>query len=311
MRNPTRALALMAACVLVSLTAPSPALAGAHLWVVNEVFSNADGTIQFVELWDCCTSGEVLITGLVVSSASTGLTSTPFLSNLPPGSTLNKHLLLGTAGFAALPCAPALDTTLPDNFLGLFGDTIQWHTYAASRLAYGLGGLPTDGVNSLQQGGAVGPNSPTNFADVTCSVDASPTSPPGVPEGIAGTAMTVGPVNGAGEFDVFWDDTTCANPGTHSILWGQGSDLPAAPGGTYLLSGSVCGIGNTSPFLWSGSPVATDGSGLIWWLMVTQSGAVEGPWGSDGAAERDGAGPGGSSAECLVTTKSLANACGQ
>ena len=29
-----------------------PALAGIHTWDVNEVFSNAAGTIQFVELWE-------------------------------------------------------------------------------------------------------------------------------------------------------------------------------------------------------------------------------------------------------------------
>lgn len=27
-----------------------PVLAGSHLWVINEVFSNADGTVQFVEM---------------------------------------------------------------------------------------------------------------------------------------------------------------------------------------------------------------------------------------------------------------------
>ena len=27
---------------------------GSHLWVINEVFSNADGTIQFVEMYNCC-----------------------------------------------------------------------------------------------------------------------------------------------------------------------------------------------------------------------------------------------------------------
>ncbi|MFP6607219.1 MAG: hypothetical protein VCC19_11635, partial [Myxococcota bacterium] len=37
-----------------------PALAGIHTWDVNEVFSNADGTIQFVELWEAAGgAGEV------------------------------------------------------------------------------------------------------------------------------------------------------------------------------------------------------------------------------------------------------------
>ena len=40
------ALSIWAACHA------GPALAGIHTWDVNEVFSNADGTIQFVELWE-------------------------------------------------------------------------------------------------------------------------------------------------------------------------------------------------------------------------------------------------------------------
>ena len=44
---------LLAILVALSIVCPTGfALAGQHTWDVNEVFSNADGTIQFVELWE-------------------------------------------------------------------------------------------------------------------------------------------------------------------------------------------------------------------------------------------------------------------
>jgi len=45
-----RSLALSSLALLVSWGAAGAAWAGAHTWDVNEVFSNADGSIQFIEL---------------------------------------------------------------------------------------------------------------------------------------------------------------------------------------------------------------------------------------------------------------------
>ena len=91
--------------ITLSLATPS-ALAGSHSWRVNELFSNPDGTIQFIELRECC--GAEAETGLLnkdVISDSTGSSYT-FLANIV-GPTNDKHLLLATQGFADLPGAPA------------------------------------------------------------------------------------------------------------------------------------------------------------------------------------------------------------
>jgi hypothetical protein len=37
---------------ILTLLAAQAALAGIHTWDVREVFSNADGSIQFVEFWE-------------------------------------------------------------------------------------------------------------------------------------------------------------------------------------------------------------------------------------------------------------------
>ncbi|MHC4981277.1 MAG: hypothetical protein ACYTGT_20015 [Planctomycetota bacterium] len=151
------------AITCVSL-ASAPALAGSHLWRFNEVFSNSDGTIQFIELEECCgAANEIALSGKWVRSDSTG-NQYNFSANLPAGSTANKHLLLATAGFAALPGAPTPDHIIPDGFFDINGDTLRYWTYPAAVWSFSPGDLPTDGINSLSNDLSTGCNSPTNFA---------------------------------------------------------------------------------------------------------------------------------------------------
>ena len=152
----------------------APSAPGSHLWDLNEVFSNSDGTIQFIEIYQptsaCCENN---LGAKWIESASTGSLFT-FPAGIV-GDTGFKHILIGTAGFAALPGAPTPDFVLPDNFLGLSGDTITFYFY--DEWVYATNELPLDGVNSLQVNLGTGlletgPNSPTNFNDDTGSVDA-------------------------------------------------------------------------------------------------------------------------------------------
>ncbi len=48
MKNGRRMVVLGAASIGLLGLACSPAMAGSHSWRINEVFSNADGTIQFI-----------------------------------------------------------------------------------------------------------------------------------------------------------------------------------------------------------------------------------------------------------------------
>ena len=136
--------------------------------------------------------------------------------------------------------------------------------------------------------------------------------PAGVPDGSAGSIpMIVTPLDPGGtSLQISWDTVTCDNAGDHQILFGQGSQLPAGLGGVYALSGGVCNIGSSTPFVWNSVPEATDGTGLIWWVVVVNEGGdTEGSWGRDSAlAERNGV---VSSGECGVTAKNLTNICGQ
>jgi hypothetical protein len=140
------------------------ALAGSHLWRFNEVFSNADGTIQFIEMVECCgATNEIGLNNKWIRSDSTG-NQYDFTANLPSGTTANKRILLATAGFAALPGAPTPDHIIVDGFFDTNGDTLRWWTYAPAVWSFSSGDLPTDGIESLNNDLSTGCNSPTNYA---------------------------------------------------------------------------------------------------------------------------------------------------
>ena len=150
--------------------AGAPAMAGSHTWDIGEIFSNADGTIQFIELKNGNTAGEIFLGGLSVTSNTNSFT---FPAHLV-GPTNNKTILLATAGFAALG-GPAPDHIIVDNFFSTSGDTITYHIY--DTVSFIAGQLPTDGCQSLNRVGASlvpGTNSPKNYAGVTGTVFANP-----------------------------------------------------------------------------------------------------------------------------------------
>ncbi len=302
------------ACLLVLLGSSIPALSGVHLWRVKEIFSNADGTIQFIEIATCCGStGENFLAGHTLSS-NTSIFSFP---GNTAGSTLNKHVLLATSGFAGLPGAPVPDHIIADNFFSTAADTISFSAY--DTMTFPAGSLPTDGTRSLNKDPNdsadtrfIAINSPTNYADRTGTINAV-TGPPGVPDGTGGTTpMTVAATTpAASTLRVSFDTTSCTNAADHHILYGQRSGLPLLPGGAFGLLGGVCRIGSAAPYDWMGVPEASDGSGLIWFLVVaTDASGAEGSWGVDSAGiERVGLGNGGSSGICAVV-KNVANTCG-
>ena len=149
-----------------ALLLAGPAWAGHHRWDISEVFSNADGTIQFVELHSLF-NGEPGLGPFTLTSNSTVFN---FVTNLPNSSTANTWVLCATAGFSQLIGAPTPDYVIPDGFVNTAGDTI---TYAGGADTVVLGALPTDGVTSVDDSGTPGQNSPTNFAGAAGSVDAT------------------------------------------------------------------------------------------------------------------------------------------
>ncbi|MGD2107872.1 MAG: hypothetical protein PVI86_00640 [Phycisphaerae bacterium] len=142
---------------------------GSHLWRFSEVYSNVDGTIQFIELRECCGSDfEVLLDGKWVSSEATEETFW-FDRDLDPP-TGNRYLLLGTPGFAALPGAPAPDFIIQENLFSLGGDTLRYAGYPEAIMSWQAGQVPIDGRLALNVDGTTSVNSPTNYAGESGSV---------------------------------------------------------------------------------------------------------------------------------------------
>jgi len=130
----------------VVAVAASSAWAGSHTWRFNEIFSNASGTVQFIEL-KCDIAGENFVGSLQITTANGTFTFPGSLS----GSTQNKKLLIATSAFAALPGAPVPDYTIPANFIPINGGTIRYNPASNyDTWTYGAGVIPTNGLNSVQ-----------------------------------------------------------------------------------------------------------------------------------------------------------------
>src|SRR5262245_18048758 len=154
--------------VLALFLAPLSASASFHLWDITEVYSNADGTVQFVELEDCttvptCNAEEFLTGHTITSNANVYI----FLTDLP-ANTAGHLFLIATPAFASQPGAVTPDYTFPAaNFMSTVADTLNWA--GVDTFTWNVGALPTDGLNSLNEpfGSNVrttAANTPTNFA---------------------------------------------------------------------------------------------------------------------------------------------------
>ncbi len=167
-----------------ALLATSPAaLAGSHTWRVNEVFSNPSGTIQFIELKECC--GGQFETGVPGHNLTSNTRSFLIPGAALPSPTSFKTLLIATPAFAALPGMPTPDYVLPANMVPFFnpaGDTISYVPWDS--MAFGAGQVPTDCTHSLNDSNGsnvVAVSSPTNYGGATaalvncsCAGDAAP-----------------------------------------------------------------------------------------------------------------------------------------
>ena len=172
----------------------STAQASFHLWQVREVFTSADGNVQFVEMFDSF-AGETVMNGLSLTANSDGNIKTfTFPSNLAhptPGS-----LLIATTGFGSLPGGVTPDFTFSQGGVsGTFFNpnaTNLTFTFNGSgdSMAFTGASLPKNGINSLTDAGAVGfppgtpnissgVNSPTNLLGNSGSVNLSTPSPTG------------------------------------------------------------------------------------------------------------------------------------
>jgi serralysin len=159
---------------LVLLLAPLSASARFHLWQITEIYSNANGSVQFVEAEVVNPiDNEDLTAGKILSSSSTQYN---IPSNLPT-TTTTHYLLFATPAFASQAgCTNVTpDFTLAGpNFMSTLGaDLINFAN--VNSFSYTGGELPTNGTSSLNEPfnsnvRTTAVNSPTNYAGQTCQL---------------------------------------------------------------------------------------------------------------------------------------------
>ncbi len=160
-----RVLALWAIAVL-AMAAPAVE-ASYHTFVIDELYSNADGTVQYVVLRESQgADGENHLQGQALTVTRPGLArSYVFDHDLPSAATAGRRVLIATSGFAALNLI-APDYVIPDRFLPTDGATVGYA--GVDQFAYPP--LPTDGVSALYRNGVIAPNSAAAFSGASGSV---------------------------------------------------------------------------------------------------------------------------------------------
>jgi hypothetical protein len=157
--------AVLVAAAMLSYAAG--ATASIHNWDVVEVFSNANGTIQYVELFEFGDVGNEVNVGN--GSLSSNLHSFSWTNGAVTGNTIDRSYLIATAAFAALPGAPVPDVIIPADKVPFFSKAGDTFTFGNGD-ALTFGPVPINGSDSLDEGTGVGANTPKNYDTVEGNV---------------------------------------------------------------------------------------------------------------------------------------------
>jgi hypothetical protein len=163
-----RGLARSAGIGAVIFLSLNMARAAFHLWSVDEVYSSADGSVQFIELSTASNLENSLFGHVISCTGPQGTHSFTFPANLSSSSTAGKTFLIGTTNLALVPGGVAPDYVLTNSMPFLFsgGGTITVGISGSFMPAASYTSLPTDGDSSLNGSASslvAAVNSPKNF----------------------------------------------------------------------------------------------------------------------------------------------------
>jgi len=171
------------ACTAVATTA----LAEFHTYRIEQLFSDASGTVQYIVLHESQgMAAEYFWAGNSITSIiQPGVTKAyMFPNNLPVGSmcnpyygcaqqaqssTANTRVLIATQGFAALGMITP-DYVVHNNFLSTTGGTLNYA--GVDQITYGA--LPTNGSSAIDRSGATIAAVASNFAGQSAAVNVTP-----------------------------------------------------------------------------------------------------------------------------------------
>jgi PEP-CTERM motif len=186
-RQTARRLARYAVVGVAAAAMASPAQAAFHLWNIREIYTDASGSLQFIEFF--CPFGSQQFVGgqqITVTPTGGGAAHTFTVPSNLSGDTLNHSFLMATSAADAAG-APTPDYVLPANFLFAGGGTISfWGANSGTYTA-----LPTDGVLSRTWNDGNAANSPQNFAGTVGAVVVVPEPPTWALFGLGGISLAL------------------------------------------------------------------------------------------------------------------------
>jgi len=161
-------LRLCLALILLSVAA-SAARAGFESWRIDEVYTNADGSRQFIVLKESSgMNGMNNLAGHSMTASHAGVIKTyTFGFDLPTTLTANARVLIATQAVAATGLVTP-DYVMPDRFVATDGGTVNF----ANIDLFAYGPLPVDGINAHFAGRAIDTNLATNYAGQSASLPA-------------------------------------------------------------------------------------------------------------------------------------------
>jgi hypothetical protein len=157
-------------CVIAIFFTQS-ASASFHLWQIAEIYSNASGTVQYLELTTSA-SGQQFVSGHQVTTSQNGASHSFTIPTDLPSDSSNHKFLIGTQGFANLGIVRP-DYVVPNGFLYQPSGSVNF----ANVDVVTYNPLPSNGVSALDRAGNTVVNAPTNFAGETGTIGA-PVAPP-------------------------------------------------------------------------------------------------------------------------------------
>jgi hypothetical protein len=166
-----RIAAALATLVLALNAIPCRALPGTFM--IDQIYSNGDGSVQFLVVRDHgqtdCDASENRWTGEVLISRGAGpVQRYVFQTDLPTCHTSGKRMLIATQSFAALGLVAA-DYVIPDHFIQIPAGALNFAS--VSDLSYSA--LPNDGVHAIDGNGATMVNVAANLTGASASVTPS------------------------------------------------------------------------------------------------------------------------------------------
>jgi serralysin len=127
--------------------AAGTAQAAAEQWQMTEIYSNADGSVQFLELYTV-EDNAVYLEGDLLMSSFAGTTNYFVFPNDLFGFGGGRKMLVATQGFAALGIVTP-DYVVPNGFFSAYGGTVIAGNYDQ----WDYPPPPADGTLALYRGG--------------------------------------------------------------------------------------------------------------------------------------------------------------